>query len=52
MINLNNELKESMYTNNLIINITDIDYEKIIELINELKEKYKYEYNIIMESNE
>lgn len=41
---LNEELKKSIYTNNLIINITNDDYIKMIKLINDLKEKYKYKF--------
>ena len=50
MINLNDKLKESIYTNNLIINITDDDYNKKKKLIKILKNKYRYDYNKIMKN--
>ena len=49
MLKINKELKESMITNKLIINITENDYYNINNIVNKLKNKYKNELKTIMD---
>lgn len=44
MLCLNKELQESIYTNNLVINISDNDYNMINCIIRKLRKKYYYQF--------
>ena len=52
MLNLNKQLSISIHSNNLIIDITNEDYDKMIYVINILKDKYQEELRYYQEIKE
>ena len=52
MLNLNKQLSISIHANNLIIDITNEDYDKMIYVINILKDKYQEELRYYQEIKE